>query len=102
LRAKSRALTAYLESLVMELAGTHLQLVTTADAEQRGCQLSLRLKRGAEHGREVFHSLSARGIVSDWREPNIIRLAPVPLYNSFEDVLRCAWQLADVLAGARS
>jgi kynureninase len=102
LRAKSKALTAYLEGLVIELAGAHLELVTAQDAEQRGCQLSLRLKRGAEHGRAVFRSLSARGIVADWREPNIIRLAPVPLYNSFEDVLRCAWQLADVLAGAQN
>jgi kynureninase len=101
LRAKSTALTAYLESLVIELAGAHLDVVTSKDPAQRGCQLSLRLKQGAGHGRAVYQSLTASGIVSDWREPDIIRLAPVPLYNSYEDVLRCAWQLADVLSSAR-
>lgn len=98
LRAKSIALTSYLEASITELAGDHLQVVTSADPQQRGCQLSLRLKRGAEHGRQVFQALSARGIVSDWREPDIIRLAPVPLYNSFEDVLRGAWNLAEILS----
>jgi kynureninase len=98
LRAKSIALTASFEATVTELAGNHLDVVTSADSQQRGCQLSLRLKRGAGGGRQVFQALSARGIVTDWREPDIIRLAPVPLYNSFEDVLRGAWQLAEILS----
>jgi kynureninase len=97
LRAKSIALTGYLETLLMQLAGKHLGVVTPRDPAQRGCQLSLRLVHGAEHGRQVFEALTARGVVADWREPDIIRLAPVPLYNSYEDVLRCAWNLSEIL-----
>ncbi len=93
LRHKSLALTAYLESLMRRLAGEELAIVTPGEPERRGCQLSLRVQAGAQRGRQVFQSLAARGLIGDWREPDIIRLAPVPLYNSFEDVLRAAWQL---------
>ena len=62
-----------------------LQIITPADTRDRGCQLSL----VAEHnGREIFNKLTAAGIVADWREPDVIRMAPVPLYNTFEDVFR--------------
>jgi kynureninase len=101
LRAKSQQLTACLESLLKEFAGEHLAFVTPADPAQRGCQLSVRLIHGARRGREVFEALAARGIITDWREPDIIRLAPVPLYNSCEDVLRCAWNLGEILSPAR-
>jgi kynureninase len=94
LRAKSLRLTGYLESLALELAGTGLQIVTPTDPAQRGCQLSLRVAGGAVHARRAFDALLAHGIIGDWREPDIIRLTPVPLYNSYEDVLRGAWQLA--------
>jgi kynureninase len=94
LRHKSVALTTYLESLVLELAGAALTIVTPAGPAQRGCQLSLRVRAGARRGRQLFESLRARGLVCDWREPDIIRLAPAPLYNGFEDVLRAAQQLA--------
>jgi len=97
LRRKSIALTAYLASLLTELAGEQLAIITPADPAQRGSQLSLRIARGAGHGRELFKTLSARGVVCDWREPDIIRIAPVPLYNSFEDVLCGAWQLCELL-----
>ncbi|HEX2790331.1 MAG TPA: kynureninase [Steroidobacteraceae bacterium] len=97
LRRKSIALTAYLASLLTELAGEQLAIITPADPAQRGSQLSLRIARGAGHGRELFKTLSARGVVCDWREPDIIRIAPVPLYNGFEDVLRGAWQLCELL-----
>lgn len=93
LRHKSLALTAYLESLVRRLAGEELAIVTPGEPERRGCQLSVRVKAGAQRGRQVFQSLAARGLIGDWREPDIIRLAPVPLYNGFEDVLRAAWHL---------
>ncbi len=93
LRHKSLALTAYLESLVQRLAGEELAIVTPGEPERRGCQLSLRVQAGAQRGRQVFQSLAARGLIGDWREPDIIRLAPVPLYNGFEDVLRAAGQL---------
>jgi kynureninase len=101
LRRKSMALTAYLASLLTELAGEQLAIITPADPAQRGSQLSLRIARGAGHGRELFQALSARGVVCDWREPDIIRIAPVPLYNSFEDVLRGAWQLCELLQPRR-
>jgi kynureninase len=55
----------------------------------------LRVRAGAQRGRRVFQSLGQRGLVCDWREPDIIRLAPVPFYNGFEDVLRAAWQLSE-------
>jgi kynureninase len=97
LRCKSLALTGYLESQVRELAGERLAIVTAPDPAQRGCQLSLRIRPGAGQGLQVFAALSGRGVICDWRPPDIIRLAPVPLYNSFEDVLRGAWALAELL-----
>jgi kynureninase len=97
LRRKSLALTAYMALLVAELAGQRLVVVTPGDPAQRGCQLSLRIASGAEHGLQLYQALSARGVVCDWREPDVIRLAPVPLYNSFEDVLRGVWTLCELL-----
>ena len=97
LRTKSIALTGYLERLLTQLAGEHLRIVTPRDPAQRGCQLSLRLAVGAERARQVFQALAARGVVADWRAPDIIRLAPVPLYNGYEDALRCAWHLGELL-----
>lgn len=97
LRAKSVALTGYLEALLQELAGKHLQQLTPVDSAQRGCQLSVRVRAGSTQGRALFDALAARGVICDWRSPDIIRLTPVPLYNSFEDVLRAAWILAELL-----
>ncbi|GAA4350958.1 kynureninase [Hymenobacter saemangeumensis] len=87
LRRKSEQLTGYLEYLIEQLGlpRTRLEIITPADPAQRGCQLSLLVH---ERGRELFDFLAARGIIADWREPNVIRLAPVPLYNTFEDVRR--------------
>jgi len=101
LRAKSMRLTAYLESVLREFAGEHLAFVTSADPLQRGCQLSVRLLHAAQRGGQVIAELALRGIIADWRAPNIIRLAPVPLYNGFEDVLLCAWNLGEILSAAR-
>jgi len=100
LRTKSVALTGYLEALVSELAAEQLCVVTPADPAQRGCQLSLRVRSGSERGRRAFDALAAQGVICDWREPDIIRMAPVPLYNRHEDVLRAAWQLAAILSDA--
>ena len=97
LRTKSIALTGYLAALLQELAPDELELITPADPAQRGCQLSVRLRVGAERGRQVFQALQARGVIVDWREPDVLRLAPTPLYNRFEDALRAAWQLAQLL-----
>ena len=87
LRRKSEQLTAALEALIrgLGLPSTQLEIITPADPAQRGCQLSLLVH---QRGRELFDFLAAQGIIGDWREPNVIRLAPVPLYNSFGDVQR--------------
>jgi kynureninase len=87
LRAKSEKLTGYLEFLInsLGLPKEKLEIITPADPAARGCQLSLLVH---ERGRALFDYLAARGIIADWREPNVIRLSPVPLYNSFEDVRR--------------
>ncbi len=99
LRHKSVALTGYLESLLQSLCGSQLQIITGSEPQQRGCQLSLRLRAGKQRGRQVFESLTHRGVICDWREPDSIRLSPVPLYNGFEEVLRAACHLADSLSG---
>ena len=86
LRAKSECLTGYLESLIQQRLGHVLQIVTPGEPARRGCQLSLRVHGGRERGRALFEHLMARGIVGDWREPDVIRISPTPLYNRFEDV----------------
>ena len=86
LRAKSERLTGYLEALILRDCADVLAVVTPAEPARRGCQLSLRVAGGRERGRALFDFLSARGIVGDWREPDVIRISPVPLYNSFADI----------------
>ncbi|GAB4426897.1 MAG: kynureninase [Bacteroidia bacterium] len=94
LRTKSLQLTDYLLRLLDErVARADLAVITPRDPAQRGCQLSLHAGPG---GRALFDRLSARGVICDWREPDVIRAAPVPLYNSFEDL----WHFADILAGS--
>jgi kynureninase len=83
LRAKSVKLTAYLESLIDRIPGRRIQIITPRTPERRGCQLSLLVHDGP---RDILRALEARGIVADFREPNVIRVAPVPLYNTFHDV----------------
>jgi kynureninase len=86
LRAKSVQLTGMLEALLRErLAGT-LDILTPADPAARGCQLSLRVVGGRERGRALFEFLGARGIVGDWREPDVIRISPTPLYNRYSEL----------------
>ena len=90
LRAKSERLTGYLEALIRTHLSERLQIVTPADPTQRGCQLSLRVAGGREQGRALFDHLGAQGVLGDWREPDVIRISPAPLYNTFADVLRFA------------
>jgi kynureninase len=94
LRAKSEALTVYLEQLLRELGAESglFQQITPANPSERGCQLSLLTDH---RGRALFEHLSRNGVVCDWREPNVIRFAPVPLYNRFEDVWRLACCIDD-------
>ncbi|WP_028917720.1 kynureninase [Pseudoxanthomonas sp. J35] len=88
LRAKSEKLTGFLDSLVRQRLGDVLEIVTPAEPERRGCQLSLRVAGGRERGRALFEYLRDTGILGDWREPDVIRISPVPLYNRYSDVLR--------------
>ena len=84
LRRKSVRLTRYLEELLAAELGERVQVLTPAGAEQRGCQLALKL---APRNPKAFAArLRAAGVVADWRPPNVLRLAPVPLYNRFRDV----------------
>jgi kynureninase len=94
LRAKSVALTGFLAFLLDALP---LDILTPVGVSSRGCQLSLRLGRNTAQGRVVFERLQAAGMVCDWREPDVIRVAPVPLYNTFEDVFRFAAALEAAL-----
>ncbi len=85
LRAKSVQLTNFLEEVIQHVAkskGATIEIITPSEIDRRGSQLSL-LTHG--YGKEVFKKLQAAGVVADWREPNVIRIAPVPMYNSFED-----------------
>ena len=82
LRQKSEKLTSYLESLIKSELEEVIKIITPASPQSRGCQLSLRLLQPIN---DITNILRERGVISDWREPNVIRVAPVPLYNTFED-----------------
>jgi kynureninase len=82
LRAKSEKLTGYLERLLIERCGDKVAILTPSEPADRGCQLSIRLQDGAR----IHERLIASGIICDWREPDVIRVAPVPLYNRFAEV----------------
>ncbi|MBB3811711.1 kynureninase [Xanthomonas arboricola] len=86
LRAKSEHLTGHLEQLIHARVPQVLQIVTPTEPAQRGCQLSLRVAGGRAQGRSLFESLQSVGVLGDWREPDVIRIAPVPLYNRFCDL----------------
>jgi len=88
LRKKSVALTAYFESLLRKRLDRVLEIATPREPERRGCQLSLRVRGGREDGRALFDHLNAIGVIVDWREPDVIRAAPTPLYNRRVDCLR--------------
>lgn len=89
LREKSVALTGFLEELLQPLFQVgKLELLTPKAPKQRGCQLSLVVPGG--RGKAVFEQVSKQGLIADWREPDVIRVAPVPLYNTFEECWRCA------------
>ncbi len=96
LRKKSLLLTGYLEFLLKEIdpGENHFTILTPADPKQRGCQLSLFFHR---NGKRIFQALTKAGVIGDWREPNVIRVAPVPLYNSFMDVYSFASVLQKAL-----
>ena len=98
LRAKSVALTGFLQDSIDALPAGLIEVITPAPAAERGCQLSLRLLRPAHAAKRCHEVLTAAGVIGDWREPDILRLAPTPLYNSFGDVAKAVSVLADALA----
>jgi kynureninase len=95
LRAKSVRLTAYADRLIRERA-RDVQILTPESPDERGCMLSLRIGGGPRRGRRIFDALSDHGIVCDWREPDILRIAPTPLYNRFVEI----HELVETLAAA--
>ena len=97
LRAKSERLTSYLEWLLKSECGSHIAILTPTDPVRRGCQLSLSVHSDRYSGKEVHLRLEAAGVACDWREPNVIRVAPTPLYNSFTDVFRFVQLLKGLL-----
>ena len=90
LNVKSRLLTGYLEFLLLSHFKDLIEIITPSDPKQRGCQLSVRFH---QNGKAIHTALGKNGVICDWREPDVVRLAPVPLYNSFLDV----WEFGEVL-----
>jgi kynureninase len=95
LRYKSVSLTGYLEFLLDQQASRDFAVITPRDPERRGAQLSIRIR---QNGRAVCESLNAAGIQCDWREPDILRVAPAPLYNTYTDIRRFANGFVSALA----
>jgi kynureninase len=93
LRAKSEQLSAYLLTLLQDMEGQPFTVITPEDPAARGCQVSLLTDNG---GKALFDAITANGVIADWREPNVIRVAPVPMYNTFEDV----WNFVNLLKEA--
>ena len=91
LRAKSIRLTSYLEFLLTEIGSKNFTVITPRNPHERGCQLSI---LAHEHPKELFSELQAAGVKCDFREPNVIRVAPTPLYNTFHEI----WRFAKILA----
>ena len=87
LREKSEKLTGWLETLIRARLADILTIATPPQPGRRGCQLSLRVHDGRTRGRELFEYLGAHGIIGDWREPDVIRISPTPMYNRYSDVV---------------
>jgi kynureninase len=100
LRTKSIALTGFMQKLIEEHLPKQVEIITPQPPEQRGCQLSVRLARPAAEAKRCQEALTAAGVIGDWREPDVLRLAPIPLYNSFADVLAAIDILARALRGS--
>jgi kynureninase len=101
LRAKSLELTSFLERVIAEVSeangGQSFEIITPTDPDERGAQLSI-LAHG--YGKLLFDALTEEGVVADWREPNVIRVAPVPIYNSYMDCYRFGVALEKALSKA--
>ena len=103
LRAKSEIQIAYLDYLLDSILATRIECLTPRELNARGCQFALRVTDPRVDGRRIFELLEEADVACDWRHPNVIRAAPVPLYNSFTDIYRFVMILDGLLttAGAR-
>ena len=93
---KSKKLTGYLEFLINELKDQRIKIITPKNPNERGCQLSIQVKNS---DRSLHDKLTKSGVICDWREPDVIRVAPVPLYNSYQDVYHMVDKLKNILHG---
>ena len=91
---KSKKLTGYFEFLLKQLGEDTIKIITPSHPDERGCQLSIQVKNA---DKALHNKLTEANIISDWREPDVIRCAPVPLYNSFEDVFKLVEKLKEIL-----
>ena len=98
LRQKSEKLTYYLETLIKSELAEQIEIITPSLPQNRGCQVSLKMLKPNNNITKLLHD---RGVISDWREPDVIRVAPVPLYNSFEDAYNFVQILNDILNECR-
>ena len=94
LRKKSEKLTGYFEYLINEIGSDSIRIITPSNPKERGCQLSIQVKNA---DKTLHAKLTENNIITDWREPDVIRCAPVPMYNSFEDVFRMVTVLKTLL-----
>ena len=91
---KSKQLTGYLEYLILKLNNKNISIITPKDPKQRGCQLSIQVKNA---NKSLHTKLTEAHVITDWRTPDVIRCAPVPFYNSFEDVFKMVEILKNIL-----
>ncbi|MGG6230386.1 kynureninase [Tenacibaculum sp. SDUM215027] len=94
LRAKSEKLTGYFEYLINQIDTDRIKIITPSNPKERGCQLSIQVKNA---DKSLHQKLTENNVITDWREPDVIRCAPVPMYNSFEDVFRMVEILKELL-----
>lgn len=99
LRKKADSLTGYLEYLVDDIGDDRIKIITPRDVKQRGSQLSIQVKSA---DKTIFDKITEAGVIADWREPDVIRIAPTALYNSYEDVYRFSELLKEQLAATKS
>ncbi len=92
LREKSEKLTGYFEYLIHEIGSKDIQIITPKNPKERGCQLSIQVKNADKN---LHKKLTEKHVITDWREPDVIRCAPTPMYTSFEDV----YQMVAILKG---
>lgn len=97
LRTKSLKLTTFLSAGLKQVLGDRVEVITPADENARGCQLSIKITKSGIDGKDVYEKLESAGVRTDWREPNVIRAAPVPLYNTFSELVRFVQILDELL-----